>query len=73
MRILTSDAGWNTKNMLLNEKKEIISSKQNSTRDTEIKNKRTVTRGEGDSGGKKGRFVKNKYKESMDKAKAGKI
>ena len=52
MRILTSDAGWNTKNMLLNEKKEIISSKQNSTRDTEIKNKLPGQVG-GDNGGKR--------------------
>ena len=50
-------------------------SRQNITRDTEIKNKLTVTRGER-GGGNRGngeRSFRNIYKGYMDKAKGGKI
>ena len=48
-------------------------SKQNITRDVEIKNKLTVTRGKvgGDNGGKGGRVFRNMYKGHMDKTKEG--
>ena len=48
-------------------------SKQNITRDTEIKNKLTVARGEGggDNGGKGEGSSRNMYKGPMDKAKEG--
>ena len=48
-------------------------SKQNITRDIEIKNNLTVTRGEvgGDHGGKGGRVFGNNYKGHMDKTKEG--
>ena len=48
-------------------------SKQNITRDIEIKNKRTVTRGEGGGGNgrKRGRVFRNIYKGHMDKTKGG--
>ena len=48
-------------------------SKQNITRDMEIKNKLTVTREEvgGNNGGKKGRVFRNMYKGHMDKTKVG--
>ena len=47
-----------------------MKSKQNITRDIEIKNKLTVTRGEmgGDNEGKGGRVLRNNYKGHMDKA-----
>ena len=50
-------------------------SKQNITRDIEIKNKLTVTRVkvEGDNGGKGGRVFRNMYKGHMDKAKGARI
>ena len=50
-------------------------SKQNITRDIEIKNKLTITRGEvgGGNGGKEGRVFKNNYKGHMDKTKVGGI
>ena len=50
--------------------------KQNITRDTEMKNKPTVPRGEGGQGTmKEGReeSSKNMYKGHMDKAKGGRI
>ena len=48
-------------------------SKQNRTRDIEIKNKLTVTRAGlgGNNGGKGGRVVRNMNKGHMDKAKGG--
>ena len=48
--------------------------KQNITRDIEIKNKLTVTRGEvgGDNGNKGKRVFGNMYKGPMDKSKMGK-
>ena len=48
-------------------------SKQNITRDIEIKNKLTVTRREmgGGNDGKRGRLSRNMYKGPMDKAKGG--
>ena len=48
-------------------------SKQNKTRDIEIKNTLTVIRGErgGDNGGKRGKG--NMYKGHMDKTKVGRI
>ena len=50
--------------------------KQNITRDIEIKNKLTISRGEvgGDNEGRgRGRVVRNMYKGLMDKAKGGRI
>ena len=48
---------------------------QNRTRDIEIKNNLTVTRGEvgGGNGGTEGRVVRNMYKGHMDKAKRGRF
>ena len=40
-------------------------------RDTEIKNKLTVARGEDNGGGEGGRVIRNMYKGPMDKAKGG--
>ena len=47
--------------------------KQNITRDIEIKNKLTVTRGEEgrDNGGERGMVFRNMYKRHMDKTKEG--
>ena len=47
--------------------------KQDTTRDIEIKNKLTVTRGEVGGGmvGERGRVFRNMYKGPMDKAKGG--
>ena len=49
--------------------------KQNITRDSEIKNRLTVTRGEvgGDKGGTEGRGFRNMYKGHMDNTKGGRI
>ena len=48
-------------------------SKQNISRDIEIKNNLTVTRGEvgGDKWGKRGRVFRNNYKGHMNKTKGG--
>ena len=48
-------------------------SRQNVSRDIEIKNNLTVTRGEvgGDNGGKQGRVFRNNYKGHMEKTKEG--
>ena len=50
-------------------------SKQNKTRDIEIKKKLTITRGDvgGDNGGKGGRVFRNIHKGHMDKTKEGGI
>ena len=50
-------------------------SKQNITRDIEIKNNLTVTRGEvgGDNGRKDERVFRNNYKGHVDKTKVGRI